>query len=430
MTPRGAAARTFRSMRTRNYRLYFLGQIVSLSGTWLQSVALSWLVLKLTGSGLALGLVAGAQFAPILVAGPWGGVIADRVNKRKMLVVTQSASALLALILGILVLGGWIRPWSVYAMALVLGVVNLVDMPTRQSFVMEMVGTKDLPNAISLNSVVVNASRVIGPAIAGVLIATVGLGICFIVNAASYLAVIAGLLLMRPDDLWGQAPVARGKGQLRAGLRYAWSTPELRRPLIMMAVIGTLTYNFSIVLPLLAGETFGGGPGLYGVMFALVGVGAVGGGLVFAAMGRATQRLLAGAAVAFGIALWLGVLAPGLGLELIAMVAIGAASTAFIATSNSILQLTSRPEMRGRIMALFAVLFLGSTPLGGPLLGWVAEQLGPRAALGVGATAALAAGVVGFAPLLRRSGDRDGRAQESRPTGEPAAPIPVVPVPS
>jgi predicted MFS family arabinose efflux permease len=345
-------------------------------------------------------------------------------------VVTQSASAILALILGILVLGGWIRPWSVYAMALLLGVVNLVDMPTRQAFVMEMVGTEDLPNAISLNSVVVNASRVIGPAIAGVLIATVGLGVCFIANAASYLAVIAGLLLMRTDDLWGAAPVERGKGQLRAGLRYAWSTPELRRPLLMMAVIGTLTYNFSIVLPLLAGETFGGGPGLYGLMFALVGVGAVGGGLVFAAMGRATPRLLAGAAVAFGIAMWLGVLAPALRFELIAMVAIGAASTAFIATSNSILQMTSRPEMRGRIMALFAVLFLGSTPLGGPLLGWVAQQLGPRAALGMGATAALVAGVIGFTPLLRRSGHKHGPAGESGPSGEPRARLPVVPVPS
>jgi MFS family permease len=408
MTPRATAARTFRSLRTRNYRLYFWGQIVSLSGTWLQSVAMSWLVLQLTGSGLALGLVVGLQFAPMLLAGPWGGVVADRVDKRRMLLVTQSASGGLALVLGLLVVTGAIQLWMVYALAVALGVVNVVDMPTRQAFVMEMVGREDVTNAVSLNSVVVNASRVVGPAVAGLLIATVGVGVCFLANAVSYLAVIAGLMLMRAAELHRDSPAERRRGQLRDGVRYAWSTPELRTPLLMMAAVGALAYNFSIVLPLLASETFGGGPGAYGVMFSLVGVGAVVGGLVFAARGRVSGRLLAGSAVAFGLALWVATVAPTLPVELAAMVPIGAASTVFIATSNSTLQMTSKAEMRGRVMALFMMLFLGSTPIGGPLVGWVAERFGPRAALGMGAAAAVMAGLAAFG--VRRRARRHPQA--------------------
>ncbi|HJP64780.1 MAG TPA: MFS transporter [Actinomycetota bacterium] len=403
MSPRVALSRTFHSLRTRNYRLYFWGQVVSMSGTWLQSVALSWLVLKITGNGLALGVVAAVQFAPFLLAGPWGGVVADRVDKRRMLVFTQSASGALALALAVLVIGGWIQLWLVYALAFSLGLVNLVDMPTRQSFVIEMVGPTDLTNAVSLNSVVVNASRVIGPAVAGVLIATAGIGICFLLNAVSYLAVIAGLLAMRRGELQSAPPAQRGKRQLREGLAYAWSTPTLRTALLLMAVIGTLAYNFSIVLPLLARETFRGGPGAFGALFSLVGVGAVLGGLVFATIGRPTPTVLAGSAVAFGLAMWAGALAPDLRLGLAAMVPIGAASTSFIASCNTMLQLTSRPQMRGRMMALFAVLFLGSTPIGGPLLGWIAERFGPRAAFGVGASAAVVAGLVALAAALASS---------------------------
>lgn len=394
MSPRLAVSRTFRSMHTRNYRLYFWGQVVSMSGTWLQAVALSWLVLKMTGNGLALGVVAAVQFAPFLLAGPWGGVIADRVDKRRMLVATQSASGVLALALAVLVIGGFIQLWMVYVLAFALGLVNLVDMPTRQAFVFEMVGAADITNAVSLNSVLVNASRVIGPAIAGVLIATAGVGICFLLNAVSYLGVIGGLLAMRRAELQAAPPAERGKRQLREGLRYAWGNPSLRIPLLLMAVIGTLAYNFSIVLPLMARETFGGGPGTYGAMFALVGAGAVLGGLVFAAIGRPTPKVLAGSAVAFGAAMWAGALAPNLAIGLAAMVPIGAASTSFIASCNTSLQLAARPQMRGRMMALFAMLFLGSTPIGGPLLGWIAERFGPRASFAVGATGALVAGVV------------------------------------
>jgi MFS family permease len=400
--------RTFRSLRTPNYRLYFFGQIVSLTGTWMQSVAQAWLVLQLTGSGLALGTTAALQFAPILVAGPWGGVIADRVDKRRLVIWTQSAAGTLALVLGLLTLENVVRLWMVYMLAFLLGLVNLVDMPVRQSFVFEIVGPEDLANAVSLNSVVVNGARVVGPAVAGLLIASVGLTPCFLINAASYLAVIAGLLAMDTTRLNRATPMARGPGQLRAGLRYAWSRAELRTPLLMMAVVGTLAYNFSVVLPLLAQTTFGGGARAYGGMFSVMGVGAVLGGLVFAARARPTRLLLAGAAVAFGAAIGLAAVAPNLSLATLAMLPVGAASTAFIATSNALLQLNASSEMRGRVMALFSLVFLGSTPIGGPLVGWIAERFGPRDALGLAAAATLLTGIFGIAERRRRRRRQEG----------------------
>ena len=365
----------------------------------MQSVGQAWLVLQLTGSGVALGATAALQFAPILVAGPWGGVIADRVDKRRLIVWTQTAAGLLALALGLLTLFDVVRLWMVFVLALMLGVVNLVDMPVRQSFVIEMVGPEDVANAVSLNSVVVNGARVIGPAIAGLLIATVGIAPCFLINAGSYIAVIVGLLAMDPTTLNRVRPLVRGPGQLRAGLRYAWSNPELRSPLLMMAVVGTLAYNFSVILPLLVSETFGGGAAAYGVLFSVMGIGAVAGGLVVAARGRATRTLLVGSALAFGAAIGLAAGAPNLGLVTLAMLPVGAASTTFIATSNSLLQLNASSEMRGRVMALFSVVFLGSTPIGSPLVGWIAERFGARAALGVAAAATLLTGLAGLAWL-------------------------------
>jgi MFS family permease len=411
---RALAGRTFRSLRIRNYRLYFFGQIVSLTGTWMQSVAQGWLVLTLTGSGVALGVTMALQFGPILLAGPWGGLIADRADKRRLLVFTQAASGALALTLGLLVVTGEVRLWMVFVLAVLLGTVNLVDMPTRQSFVTEMVGRDVVANAVSLNSVLVNGARVVGPALAGVLIAAFGTGVCFLVNGGSYLAVIAGLMLMDPEKLKRSRPVPRGRGQLRAGLHYVWTTPELRTPLLLMAVVGTLAYNFAVVLPLLARFSFGGGAGTLGALYSLMGVGAVGGGLVIAARARATQRLLAGAALVFGVVLWLLTLAPSLPLAMAAMVPIGAASTAFIATSNSLLQLGSTQEMRGRVMALFSVVFLGSTPIGALTVGWIAERFGPRVALGVGAGATLLAGAVALAALrvVTRRARRGGWRQD------------------
>jgi|SRR5438093_986969 len=402
-------SRTFRSLRNTNYRLYFVGQVVSLTGTWMQSVAQAWLVLRLTGSGLALGTTAALQFAPVLVAGPWGGVIADRVDKRRLVMWTQAAAGLLALTLGLLTLFHVVRLWMVYGLALGLGIVNLVDMPTRQSFVMEMVGAEDLINAVSLNSVVVNGARIVGPAMAGILIAAVGLAPCFLINAGSYLAVIAALLAMDTSRLTRAAPVARGPGQLRAGLRYAWSRADLREPLLMMAVVGTLAYNFSVVLPLLAETTFGAGARAYGALFSVMGAGAVLGGLVVASRARTGLPFLAGAAVGFGLAIGIAAVAPSLGLATLAMLPVGAGSTAFIATSNSMLQLNSSPEMRGRVMALFSLVFLGTTPVGGPLVGWIAERFGPRSALGVAAVATVLTGLAGIL-AVRRSARR--RRQE------------------
>src|SRR5438093_1593275 len=314
-----AASRTFRSLGVRNYRLYFIGQIVSMSGTWMQSVAQAWLVLELTGSGIALGTVTALQFLPTLLLGPWGGLIADRVDKRKLLIWTQSASAMLALALGVLVVTHVVTLWMVNALALGLGLVTMIDMPTRQTFVMEMVGREHVTNAVSLNGVIVNASRIVGPAVAGVLIATVGVGICFLVNAGSYLAVIAGLFMMRTQELQRGAITTRRRGQLRAGLRYVWRTPELRTPLLLMAVVGAIAYNFSVLLPLMVRFAFHAGAGAFGVLFSVMGAGAVVGGLAVAAWGKATRRLLAGAAIALGGFLVLAAVAPSLGFEMAAM---------------------------------------------------------------------------------------------------------------
>jgi MFS family permease len=398
MTPRGVARRTFRSLRVRNYRLYFWGQVISQSGTWLQSVALAWLVLRLSHSGLALGLVVAAQFAPMLVAGPWGGMLADRADKRRLLIGTQIASGVLAVLLGFLVTAGGVRLWMVFAIAVGLGVVNLVDLPARSAFLVEMVGRDDVPNATSLNGVVMNASRVIGPAIGGVLIASVGIGACFIVDGLSYGAAVAGLIRMRPGELRRSRPAPRERGQLREGLRYAWASPELRTPLLVMALVGTLAFNFSIVLPLLADAGFS-------AMFSMFGLGAVVGGLAFAGYGRASQALVAWTALAFGALMWGAAVAPSLAVELAVLVPLGAVASGFIAATTSMLQHHARPDMRGRVMSLFMVVFVGTTPLGGPLVGWIAERFGARASIAVGATATLIAGI-GAWIALRRGGIR------------------------
>ncbi|HEX6475960.1 MAG TPA: MFS transporter, partial [Acidimicrobiales bacterium] len=282
-----------------------------------------------------------------------------------------------------------------------LGCVNAVDNPSRQAFVHELVGRADLPNAVSLNSVLMNAARVIGPALAAVLIVTVGIAPCFLINAASYAAVILGLALMRPEDLLGTGTVARAKGQLRAGLHYAWSTPELRNPLLLMVVIGTLAYEFQVTLPLLAKFTFHGGAGAYGLMTSCMAAGAVVGGLAVASRERPTPMGLTRAALAFGL-LILGVAAaPSLAVEVALLVLMGGASISFIAMSNSTLQLRSDPAMRGRVMALFAVAFLGSTPIGAPVVGAVAQAWGPRAAIAIGGAAALTAALVTAGRPLR-----------------------------
>jgi MFS family permease len=390
-----ATRRTFQSLRVRNYRLYFTAQLISNSGTWMDRVAQAWLVLHLTGSGFDLGLVTGLQFLPMLLFGPWGGLVADRVNKRRLLYFTQAGGGLIALALGILVETHAIELWQVFLLAFLLGVTNLFDNPARQTFVFEMVGKEDLPNAVSLNSVVMNASRVIGPAVGGVVITVVGLGVCFLANAASFLAVLVALALMRTSELHTITPVVRAKGQLRDGFRYVWRTPSLRNTLIAMAVIGIFAYNFQVTLALLATVTFHGGAGSYAVLTSCMGVGAIAGGLTVAHRGRPTPRLLQGVALTFGALLAVVAVAPSLAFAAVVIVFMGAASIAFIATANSELQLQAEPAMRGRVMALYSMAFLGSTPIGGPLIGAISEWTNPRVSIAVGAIATLlAAGIL------------------------------------
>jgi MFS family permease len=399
----GSLRRTFFSLGIWNYRLYFIGQAISLSGTWMQTIAQSWLVLQITGSGTALGLVTALQFLPILVLGPWGGVIADRFSKRTILCCTQTAAGLLALVLGVLVATGSVRLWMVGILAVCLGLVNTVDNPTRQTFVAEMVGKEQLQNAVSLNSVLVNLARVVGPAIAGALIATVGLASCFLVNAASYIAVLIGLRMMDGERLHPTPRVARASGQLRKGFRYVWSTPVLRNVLLMMAIIGTLSYEFQVILPLFAQFTLGGGSGTYAALTVAMGVGSVMGGLFTASRGRVAPSMLASAAFLFGIAILAAAIAPNLAFAMAALVLVGIFSINFLSLGNTTLQLQSVPEMRGRVMALWAVAFLGSTPVGGPIIGWVGEHAGPRWGLGIGGLAALTAGTLGLRTLSRES---------------------------
>jgi MFS family permease len=391
---------TFRSLHVRNYRLYFTGQIISVSGTWMQSVALAWLVVHYLAPagqrGVDVGITLALQFLPMLLFGAWGGLVADRVDKRRLLVITQVAAGVLALALGLLVLtgrgpAGNAQLWEVYLLCLLLGVVNLFDNPARQTFVIEMVGRNDLPNAVSLNSIVMNGARVIGPALAGVLIATLGLGVCFLFNAASYVAVIVALMLMHRSDLQPAQRVMRAKGQLREGLRYAWRTPNLRDPLLLVFVVGLLAYNFTVILPLLAQETFHGGAGTFALLTSLMAGGAVVGGLVVANRGKPNIHRLTGIGMAFGVMIGAVALSPNLASACVLLVLMGALSIAFIATANATIQLGVDPTMRGRVMALYAMGFLGTTPIGAPLVGWISQVSSPRVALVVGAVATVSA---------------------------------------
>jgi MFS family permease len=415
----------FRSLRTRNYRLWFFGQTVSQCGTWMQSVAQYWLVLELTHSAFDLGITAALQFAPVLLFGTIGGLVADRFDKRKVLLVTQTAFTAQATVLWVLVASGSVHLWMVWALAATYGFINVADNPSRQSFVVEMAGPDDLTNAVGLNSVIVNMSRIVGPAVAGVMIATVGLSWAFLANAVSFAAVIAALYAMRASELHRRPPVARAKGQIRAGLRYAWRAWELRVPLIMMAVIGTLAYNFSVILPLYAHDVFHRGAGTYSALTVAMGVGALAGGLTMAARQRPSHRLLVGVSLAFGVLILAVAAAPTLPLCIAMLVAMGAASILFIATANSLLQLNSSGAMRGRVMALWAVVFLGSTPIGAPLIGFLAGRYGARFALGLGGVATLLiAGWAGFELRRIRNAARltahSGASSSSAGAGYPA----------
>jgi MFS family permease len=401
MRLRAPIAATFASLENPNYRRYFFGQALSLIGTWMQMVAQSWLVLTMTGSAVAVGVVVALQTAPVLLLAPYGGVVADRADKRKLLIGLQASMALQALALGLLTVLGAVQFWEICALALLLGLNSSFEVPTRQSFILEMVGRDSVRNAVSLNSVIVNAARAIGPAIAGVLIAVVGEGTCFLINVGSFVAVIVSLLSMDTSLLLPSEPALRARGQLREGLAYVRRTPELALPLVMMAMIGTLTYEFPVSLPVLAKHTFGLGSEGYGFMTAAMGLGAAMGGLVTAARGRTGLRAAVLAAGAFGICVTAAALAPSISLELIALFLVGAGSISFVSVGNSTLQLGAEPSMRGRVMSLWSVAFQGSTAIGGPVVGGIIAVAGARAGLLVGGATCFAAVAVG-ALYLRR----------------------------
>jgi MFS family permease len=402
VTPSPASG-TFRSLRIRNYRLFASGQVVSLSGTWAQRVAQDWLVLELSGnSGVALGITTGLQFLPVLLFGLWGGVLADRYDKRRLLLGAQAAMALFALTLAVLDLTGAVELWHVYALAFALGLATAVDTPVRQAFVAEMVGPDALPNAVSLNSATFNSARIVGPALAGVGIAAVGTGWVFAVNALSYVAVLAGLVAMRSAELFPATRVARGKGQLREGLTYVRSRPTLLVPIVLVFMVGTFGLNFQITLALVVKEVFGGTAGAYGALSAFLAVGSLLGALLSARRkGPPRQRTLFGAVLAFGLLEVAVGLAPTYEVMALLLVPTGIAVLTFTTTANATIQLGTAPEVRGRVMALYILVFLGGTPAGAPLIGALAEAFGPRAGIVVGGLVTAASGVVAAVVMLR-----------------------------
>ena len=403
------------SLRQRNYRLFFFGQLVSVAGTWMQTVAQSFVVLDLTHSGTQLGLTTAVRFLPMFLFGPLGGVFADRMDKRRVLYLTQTLAGLLAAAFAVLVGTGSIRLWTVYLLALALGFVNVFDNPARQAFISEMVTAKDLPNAVTLNSVAMNMARVFGAALGGVIAAALGLALCFGINALSFGAVLISLAAMRGSELFPAGRLPRRKRQVREGLRYVRSTPELLIPLVMIAVIGTLAWEFQVSLPLMANKVFGGGAAAYGVMASVMGVGAVVGGLISAARPRPRGRAMCLAAIGWGIAILAAAAAPSLPLELAALVFVGYGSITFNSLAKTTLQLAAEPIMRGRVMALWALAWLGSTPIGGPIVGWVGQDVGARWSLVIGGLPTVLCGILALPALARidRRGTHDATAPDN-----------------
>ncbi|WP_167761807.1 MFS transporter [Blastococcus sp. CT_GayMR19] len=422
---RHARDRTFRSLREPNYRRYFTGQAVSVAGTWMQRVAQDWLVLTLTGSGVALGIATALQFGPLLVLGLWAGAVVDRLNRRRLIIVTQTIQAVLAATLAVLTLTGTVELWMVYALALALGIVNAFDTPARQAFVGEMVEPENYVNAQALSSTIHNAGRLVGPAIAGILIATTDVGVAFAVNALSFVGVLIGLLRIDAASLRPVTVPESGKGAARAGLRYVLAKPELRAALLLIGVIALFGQNFRVVLPLLAQDTFRSGAEVYGYLTAALGLGAVVGALFSASRETATSWGLLLSCMAFGAINLVAAAAPSLTAAYLAMAAIGFANIIVNTLGRTVLQLGTDPSMHGRVLALHGLVFLGSTPIGGPLLGWICETFGARAGLVVAGGTALAAAVV-LLPRLRRL--RRAPAPEPEPEqaseSPPADPVP------
>ncbi|GAA2545616.1 MFS transporter [Pseudonocardia hydrocarbonoxydans] len=397
---------TFASLRVRNYRFFAAGQIVSLAGTWMQRVAQDWLVLDLSGgSATALGIAAALQFSPTLVLSLWGGVLADRLDKRRALIVLQTGMGVCALVLGTAVVTGVVALWHVYLLCLLLGCFSALDVPVRQAFVPELVGDAQLGNAVALNSLTFNLARIVGPSVAGVLIAVTGTGWVFLINAASFAAVIAGLALMDPARLHRVTPVPRAPGQLREGLRYVRGRPDLVAVLALVFLVSTFGINFYLTLALLARNVFGLGADAYGLLTTLLAVGSVGGAVLAARrLRRPRLRLVTGAALAFGVLVTLAGLMPTYLLTGVVMVPLGFAALTFTTAANSAVQLSVEPAMRGRVMGLYILLFLGGTPVGAPLLGLLAESWGGRSPLVLGGVVTVASVLVVTLVLVCRGG--------------------------
>ena len=402
---------TFRSLRVRNYRLFAAGQVVSLSGTWGQRVAQDWLVLELSDdSGVALGVTTALQFLPVLLLGLYGGVLADRYDKRKLLIGAQVAMGVLALLLAALDLTGAVQLWHVFALAFVLGIASAIDTPVRQAFVSEMVGPDDLPNAVSLNSATFNTARIVGPAVAGVAIAAAGTGWVFLVNGLSYLAVLAGLRAMRTCELHPTARLIRGRGQLREGVAYVRRRPDLLVPMVLVFVVGTFGLNFQITLALVVKGVFEREASAYGLLSAMLAVGSLLGALLSARRpGPPRQMTLFVAVLVFGLLEVAVGLAPTFEVMALLLVPTGVAVLTFTTTANAIVQLGSAAQMRGRVMALYVLVFLGGTPVGAPVIGALAEVFGPRASLVAGGVVTALAGVVA-AVVMTRQRDLEVRA--------------------
>jgi MFS family permease len=392
----------FRSLRVRNYRLFAGGQVISLIGTWMQRLAQDWLVLRLShGSGTAVGITTGLQFLPTLLFGLYGGVLADRYPKRALLLIAQTGMGMSALVLGLLDVTGVVRLWQVFALAFALGLASVLDAPVRQAFVAELVGADLVGNAVSLNSATFNSARIVGPTIAGVMINAWGTGLVFLTNAASYLAVISGLLLLRPAELHPARREAREPGQLLAGLRYVRARPDLLVTIALVGIIGTFGLNFQITLALITTHVFGRGAGAYGLLSTGLAIGSLFGALLAAARRTVRLRLVLGAALAFGLLEVITGLMPTYWTFFALLVPTGAAALTMSTAANASLQARTSPTMRGRVMALYILVFLGGTPFGAPVIGWLATALGPRSSLLIGGAISAVGAVVATVMLAR-----------------------------
>jgi MFS family permease len=391
----------FRSLRVRNYRLYASGQVISNTGAWVQRIAQDWLVLQLThNNGTALGITTGLQFLPMLLFGLWGSFFADRFPKRRVLLVTKCGMGVLAAVLGLLDVSGVVQVWHVFVIAFLLGMVTLIDNPTRQTFAVEMVGRESLANAISLNSATFNVARLVGPAVAGGLIVAVGTGPLFFINAVSYVGSIITLLSIRESELRRIPPVPRARRRIREGLRYVSARPQLILPIMIIAFVATFAMNNQIVTALFATRVFGRGAGSYGLLTTAVAVGSLSGALLSASRTRPTLKLLVGAALGLGVVDVIAALMPSYLLFMALLVPVGVASMLVMTAANSLTQLSSSDEMRGRVMSLYTLVSMGGAPLGAPFVGWLADQFGTRWSLLFGGIMAAAATIAAAALFL------------------------------